>query len=293
MRPDKSPDTFFSPYLSINIRGELLQFDQPRIMGIINLTPDSFYSRSRIPLNELTDVAGSLLEEGADMLDLGAVSSRPGSEVAGEQEEFDRLFPALESIRHAFPDAIISVDTFRSTVARRAVEDYGADLINDISAGEMDPEMFRTVARLKVPYIMMHMKGQPSNMQDNPEYEHVVDDVVRYFSQRVHLLKKAGVADIIIDPGFGFGKKLEHNYQLLSSLDAFRLFEMPILVGVSRKSMIYKLFGTSPEEALNGTTALHMLALERGANILRVHDVKAAREVVRIFEAIKGKGFNG
>lgn len=266
-----------------------MQFDQPRIMGIINLTPDSFYEGSRTDLGKVTETAGKMLADGAEILDIGAVSSRPGSRPVTEEEETDRLRPALAELRSAFPGAIISVDTFRSGVARMAVEEFGTDLINDISAGEMDPEMYRTISRLKVPYIIMHMKGNPENMQDNPVYENITDEVVRYFSQKVFLLKKAGITDIVIDPGFGFGKTMEHNYSLLSSLDAFRIFELPILVGLSRKSMIYKLFESTPEEALNGTTAVHMAALERGANILRVHDVQAAAEAIKVFMALKGR----
>jgi len=289
MRPDNTPETFFSPYLSINIRGELMQFEHPRIMGIINLTPDSFYGGSRTGEDSVVETARQMISDGADIIDIGAVSSRPGAHLPDEAEEMNRLRPALARLREELPESVLSIDTFRASVARMAVEEYGADLINDISAGDLDPEMFRTIAKLKVPYIIMHMKGLPENMQDKPEYKIVVDEVIRYFSAKVSQLKKAGLADIIIDPGFGFGKSLEHNYELLASLDSFRIFELPILVGLSRKSMIYKLLNNSPEEALNGTTALHMAALSRGANILRVHDVRAAAETVKIFRALKGK----
>jgi len=292
MRPDNTPEKFFSPYLSLNIRGKLLQLEQPRIMGIINLTPDSFYGESRSEATNIVEQARKMVNEGADIIDIGAFSSRPGAELVSEEEEMERLRPALLRLRQEAPDVIVSVDTFRSSVARMVVEEYGADMINDISAGDLDADMFRTIARLKVPYCIMHMKGLPENMQDKPEYGNVVDEVVRYFSQKVIQLKKAGLSDIIIDPGFGFGKTLEHNYELLGSLDAFRIFELPILVGLSRKSMIYKLFNISPEDALNGTTATHMAALMHGANILRVHDVQAARETVKIYEALKGNGLN-
>lgn len=256
-------------------------------MGVMNITPDSFYDGGwyRHPLDAIS-LAEKMLTEGADILDVGAASSRPGANIIDPRDEQERLMPALKAIRKQFPQAIISVDTYHSGTARKAVE-AGASMINDISSGSIDPEMFATIAELKVPYVIMHMQGTPADMQKEPAYRDVVKEVAAFLSKRVSQLKQMGVHDIIIDPGFGFGKTLSHNYELLQHLDFFSIFGLPVLAGVSRKSMINKLLGTTPGQALNGTTVLHTLALERGANILRVHDVKEAVEAIKIFSYLK------
>ncbi|SFE76197.1 Dihydropteroate synthase [Thermophagus xiamenensis] len=272
---------------TINCRGKLIDLSKPVVMGILNLTPDSFYSGSRITtLDDSVQRVEEIISEGGVIVDIGAYSSRPGANDVSEQEEGRRLWPILDAIRKRWPDIIISVDTFRSTIAQKAVAEYEVDIINDISAGMMDAAMFETIARLNVPYILMHMKGTPQNMQKHPQYEDVTGEVLLFLSEKVNQLRALGVADIIIDPGFGFGKTLEHNYQLLRDLQQFRMFELPLLVGVSRKSMIYNALNSKPEEALNGTTVLHAWALTKGANILRVHDVKEAVECVKLVSKI-------
>lgn len=264
-----------------------MDLSTPRIMGIINTTPDSFYDGSRLPdPGQALERARQMIHDGAHILDVGAVSSRPGAEEISEQEEMDRLWPVLEALRKDFPDFPISVDTWRSGVVRRTRENFGINLINDITAGLRDEEMFKTVSELGLPYIMMHMQGSPEDMQESPEYTHVVDDLLQFFSERVYKLRKLGLNDIIIDPGFGFGKTLEQNYVLLKELHSFQMFELPLMVGISRKSMIYKVLETDPEHALAGTTAAHMAALIQGAGLLRVHDVKEAADTVKIFNQI-------
>lgn len=275
----------------INVNGSLLDLSRPCVMGILNVTPDSFYAGSRMQTEaEIARRTEQIIMEGAEIIDIGAYSSRPNAENISSKEEMERLRTGLEIIRQVRPDAVVSVDTFRADVARMCVEEYGVALINDIAAGEMDEEMFRTVADLNVPYIMMHMVGTPQNMQKDPHYDNLLKEVFLYFSRKIQLLRDLGVKDIILDPGFGFGKTLEHNYELLAHLDEFRIFELPLLVGVSRKSMIYRLFGTTPQEALNGTTVLDTICLLKGANILRVHDVREAVETVKIVEAMKQAG---
>ena len=264
-----------------------MDLSTPVVMGIINATPDSFFQGSRLPEPaRAAEVAREMLEEGAVILDVGAVSSRPGAEEITVEEELGRLSPVVEAIRTEFPECAISVDTWRSSVAKAMVQRHGIDMINDISAGQMDPHMFSTMADLGVPYVMMHMQGIPGNMQDSPEYKNVVDDLLQFFGERIYKLRKLGVNDVVVDPGFGFGKTLEQNYQLLRELDAFAILELPMMVGISRKSMIYKALENEPEQALNGTTAAHMAALMGGASILRVHDVKAAVETVKIYQQI-------
>ena len=254
----------------------------------MNITPDSFYANSRKQTEEeITSRAHQIIDEGASIIDIGAYSSRPNAENITPEEELKRLRFGLEIIRRIAPDAVISVDTFRAEVAEACVEEYGIAIINDIAAGEMDAKMFDTVARLNVPYIMMHMQGTPQNMQLTPHYGNVVKEVFMYFAEKVDKLRSLGVKYIILDPGFGFGKTLEHNYELLNYLDDFKIFELPLLVGVSRKSMIYRLLGTTPDEALNGTSILNTIALMKGANILRVHDVKEAVEAVRIVKKMQ------
>lgn len=268
---------------TINVQGRLLDLSKPRVMGILNVTPDSFYAASRKQTDEaISQRANEILLEGGDIIDLGAYSSRPGAADVSPEEEMERLGHALRIIRHEHPHAIISVDTFRAKVAERCIAEYGADIINDISGGELDPDMFSTVARLNVPYILMHMKGTPQTMQQAPHYDDITREVMQYFGRKVDQLHEMGVNDIILDPGYGFAKTLEHNYELLRNQHILHELGLPLLVGVSRKSMIYKLLGGTPNEALNGTTVLHTLSLMQGAHILRVHDVKEAVEVVRI-----------
>ena len=274
--------------LFINVNGKLMDLSQPQVMGILNVTPDSFYAGSRgVAERDIIERLRQMTNEGASIIDIGAYSSRPDADDVSTEEEMARLRHALNLVRQHQPDAVVSVDTFRSDVARMCVEEYGVAMVNDISAGEMDDEMFPTIARLGVPYIAMHMKGTPQTMQINPQYEHFLKEIFYFFSEKVQKLRDLGVKDIIIDPGFGFGKTIEHNYQLMNHLEEFKLFGLPLLVGISRKSMIYKLLGTTPEEALNGTTVLNTIALQKGAHILRVHDVKAAVEAVKIVEKMK------
>ena len=272
----------------INVNGQLMDFERPRVMGILNVTPDSFYAGSRQQTaDDITRRVHQIIEEGGDIIDIGAYSSRPFAEDVSPEEEMRRLHQGLGIVRKVAPEAIISVDTFRSDVARMCVEEFDVAIINDISGGEMDQHMFATIAELQVPYILMHMKGTPQDMQVNPGYEHLLKEVLYYFSKKVAQLHDLGVKDIILDPGFGFGKTIDDNYLLLEHLDDFQILELPILVGVSRKSMIYKVLGITPEDALNGTTALNTIALMKGADLLRVHDVREATEVINIVEKIK------
>lgn len=272
----------------INVNGQLMDLSQPRVMGILNITPDSFYADSRKQTEkDIIARIHQILDEGGDFIDIGAYSSRPDASDVSPKEEMERLKYGLEILRNEYPKAVVSVDTFRADVAKMCVEEYGAALINDIAAGQMDPEMFSTIAQLKVPYIMMHMQGTPQNMQKNPHYDNPVKEIILYFAEKIEKLRASGIKDLIIDPGFGFGKTLAHNYEILDKLEELQMFQLPILIGVSRKSMVYKLLGGGPKDALNGTTALHAIALMKGARILRVHDVKAATETVRIFQALK------
>lgn len=274
----------------INVKGELLDLSQPKVMGILNLTPDSFYADSRKQTEkDIICRVHQILEEGGTFIDMGAYSSRADAEDVSPEEEMRRLRQGLEIVQRECPEALVSVDTFRADVAKMCVEEYGAALVNDISAGDLDAHMFPTIAQLKVPYILMHMQGNPQTMQLNPHYDNPVKEVIRYFAEKIEKLRTLGVKDLILDPGFGFGKTLKHNYEILDKLEEFQLFQLPVLVGVSRKSMIYKLLNETPEEALNGTTAVHAIALMKGAKILRVHDVKAAVETVRIFNALKDR----
>lgn len=274
--------------LFMNVKGRLIDLSEPQVMGILNVTPDSFYAESRKETETaIIDRVHQILDEGGSIIDIGAYSSRPGAADVTPQAEMERLRTALQIIIREHPEAIVSVDTFRADVAKMCVEEYGAALINDISAGEMDKDMFATIVRLGVPYIMMHMQGTPQDMQQHPHYENLLKEICYYFSKKIYLLRDLGAKDMILDPGFGFGKTLEHNYELMNHLEEFSIFELPLLVGISRKSMIYRLLQTSPEEALNGTTALNTIALLKGANILRVHDVKAAAEAVKIVEKMR------
>lgn len=272
----------------INVNGSLLDLSQPRVMGILNVTPDSFYAGSRTQTEaEIVRRVKQIVSEGAAIIDIGAYSSRPNADNVFAREEMERLRMGLKILFEIQPDAVVSVDTFRADVARMCVEEYGVAIINDIAAGEMDANMFHTVAALNVPYIMMHMQGTPQSMQQHPHYDNLLKEVFLYFARKVQQLRDLGVKDIILDPGFGFGKTMEHNYELLSHLEEFRIFELPLLVGVSRKSMIYRLLDINPQEALNGTTVLDTICLLKGADILRVHDVKEAVETVRIVQAMR------
>lgn len=273
---------------TLNLRGILLELREPQIMGILNVTPDSFYSDSRTPDEaHITDRVRQMMDEGADMIDIGGYSSRSGADDVTSEEEMDRLRRGLRIVRKLYPEVPVSVDTFRADVARMCIEEEGADIINDISGGMMDRQMFRTVARLGVPYILMHMQGTPDTMQVAPHYDNLRRELMLYFAERIDRLCQMGAKDIIVDPGFGFGKTLEHNYELMNHLEDFAVFNLPLLVGISRKSMIYKLTGGTPQTSLNGTTVLNTISLVKGAHILRVHDVKAAAEAKQIYMAMK------
>ena len=273
---------------TINVKGELISLERPLVMGILNVTPDSFYESSRcVDVQKAIERAKQIIDEGGDIIDVGAYSSRPGAEDVSEEEEIARLRSVLPLIRERYPDTIISVDTFRSRVARFVVEECGVDMINDIMGGEGDEDMFETVAQLKVPYILMHMRGTPQTMQNNTEYSDIMVEMISYFSEKIEKLRLLGVNDVILDPGFGFAKSLEQNYNILKNLADIAQFKLPLLVGVSRKSMIYRPLNISPEESLIGTVALNTLSLTKGADILRVHDVKECVETIKIFELSK------
>ncbi len=273
---------------TLSCRGRLLDLSRPLVMGILNITPDSFYEGSRFTrADQVLQQAEKMLAEGATLLDIGGASSRPGAIDPGEAEELSRVLGAIRTILQRFPDALISVDTWRSSVARAAVE-AGAVLINDISAGRLDPGMYETVAALQTPYLLMHMKGTPDNMQQQPDYTDVVTEVLDFFIAELGRLRALGIHDIILDPGFGFGKTIEHNYSLLKNMEVFRrVTGLPVLAGLSRKSMIYKYLDITPQDALNGTTALHVVALQQGASVLRVHDVREAIETIRLWEMLQ------
>ncbi len=268
---------------TMNCSGQLISLDRPKVMGILNLTPDSFFDGGRYTQKEhYLAQTERMLFEGADFIDVGAASSKPGAALLAADQEINRLLPALDAIKKEFPQAIISVDTYQSKVALAAIE-HGASIINDISAGWLDDEMMQLVAKYKVPYIMMHLRGNPQTMTGLTHYEDVVKEMMQYFSERIQKARLLGINDLIIDPGFGFAKLAEHNFEILQKLELFNLLELPILVGLSRKSMIYKTLQIKPEESLNGTIALNMMALSKGAKILRVHDVKPAVETVALF----------
>ncbi len=272
-------------HYTLNVRGRLLDLSKPQVMGILNVTPDSFYAGSRMETEEaVRGRVRQIIAEGGSMIDVGAYSSRPGAADVSAEEEMERLRRGMRIVREEAPEIPVSVDTFRADVAKMAVEELGVDIINDISGGELDKEMFKTVAKLGVPYILMHMKGTPQTMQQAPHYDDLMKEVMLYFAEKVQQLRDLGQKDIVLDPGYGFAKTIDHNYELLRHQEMLEVFELPLLVGVSRKSMIYRFLGSSPEEALNGTTVLNTLALQKGANILRVHDVKEAVEVVRLVE---------
>lgn len=273
---------------TINLNGRLLDLSKPVVMGILNVTPDSFFDGGKYKTEKkVLKRAEEILEQGGSIIDIGAVTTQAGSEGISTKDEIDRLLPAVKAVRKEFPEAFISIDTYRSWVALKVIEDCGPCMVNDVSGGNFDVHMFDTVGKLGVPYVLMHMQGTPLKMQENPVYEDIIRDISMFFTDCVKKLTKAGVKDVIIDPGFGFGKTLEHNYELLNRLDSFKVFQLPLLVGVSRKSMIYKLLGSNPEEALNGTSVVNTLALMGGADILRVHDVREAAEAIRILNMVR------
>lgn len=279
------------PSHTINVRGKLIDLQQPQVMGILNITPDSFYEGSRKQTDaDILARVDEILTQGGTMIDVGAYSSRSGADDVSTEEEKRRLGQGLELIRRHHPEAIVSIDTFRADVAEWCVRNYEADIINDISGGELDSRMLETVAQLNVPYILMHMKGTPQNMQDQPHYDDLMGEMMQYFAAKVNRLHEMGLNDIILDPGFGFAKTLDHNYQLMARMDELHALGLPLLVGISRKSMIHRLLGTTPHEALNGTSVLNTMALDRGASILRVHDVRECVEVVKIWQATQ-KGY--
>ncbi|MFT0716029.1 dihydropteroate synthase [Flagellimonas lutimaris] len=273
--------------MTINCKGKLVDLTSPKVMGILNLTPDSFFDGGKYKdeISILKQVE-YMLEHGATFIDMGAYSSRPGADHVPEDEELQRMTPVIDLILKNFPDTLISIDTFRSKVAAESIE-HGAAIINDIAAGNLDENMFATIAKHQVPYIMMHMKGTPQSMQKEAVYNNMINDLRFYFSEKIQETTSKKINDVIIDPGFGFAKTTAQNYTLLNHLDMFQTFGLPILIGLSRKSMIYKVLGSSPQEALNGTTALHTVALLKGANIIRAHDVKEASECIKLVEALK------
>ena len=273
--------------LYINVNGRLMDLSEPQVMGILNVTPDSFYAGSRAETEQdIIRRLHQIMDEGASIVDIGGYSSRPGAQEVSAEEEMERLRMGLKLIRKHRPDAVVSVDTFRADVAKMCAEEYGVAIINDISAGQMDDNMFPTIARLGIPYIIMHMKGTPQTMQQAPHYEHLRAEITQYFARKTYALYERGVNDIILDPGFGFGKTVAHNFEILKYMEELQNFNLPILVGVSRKSMIYKTLGITPEDSLNGTTAVNVIALMKGANILRVHDVKECVEAVKIYNTM-------
>ena len=273
--------------MTINCKGQLVDISQPKVMGVLNVTPDSFYDGgSYKDESDILNQVATMLTEGATFIDVGGYSSRPGADFVSEEEELKRVVPVIELILKEFPKTYISIDTFRSKVAKQTIE-TGAALINDISAGKLDEKMIETIGKFGVPYIMMHMRGNPKTMQSQTDYKDLVKDIVSYFGERIAQAHKAKINDIIIDPGFGFAKTLKQNFELLNRMELLKITDKPILAGVSRKSMIYKTLNTSASEALNGTTALNMMALENGASILRVHDVKEAMECVTLFNQLK------
>ncbi|WP_282135482.1 dihydropteroate synthase [Seonamhaeicola maritimus] len=272
--------------MTINCKGILIDLSSPKVMGILNITPDSFFDGGKYnDEKEILRQVDKMLNEGATFIDVGAYSSRPGADFVSEEEELKRIIPIVNLILEHFPETLISIDTFRSHVAKQCIE-AGAALINDISAGKLDENMLKVVAGLQVPYIMMHMRGNPETMQQQTDYDDITKDVLFYFSERIAAAKALGIIDVIVDPGFGFAKTLEQNYELLGKLELFKMIEKPLLVGVSRKSMIYNLLETTPKNALNGTTALNTIALQKGTSILRVHDVKEAMECVKLVKSL-------
>ena len=272
--------------MNIKIRGNLFDLSTPKVMGILNLTPDSFYDGGKFKkIKKIQNHVSKMIEDGMDILDIGGYSSKPGAKRISSKIEISRILPTLIFLRKTYPKLIISIDTFRSDIAKICLNE-GADIINDISSGELDEKMIKIISDFNCPYIMMHMSGNPQNMQKSPKYEDVVIELINYLAKKVKFARDNGIVDLVIDPGFGFGKTIQHNYQLLNNLDKFKILDIPMLVGFSRKSMIYKTLKTNAENSLNGTTCLNTIALTKGANILRVHDVKQAKECIILYEKI-------
>jgi len=287
-------DTFFSKNRSLNCGGKLVDLSIPKVMGILNITPDSFYDGGRYDTEEkILKKITEMISEGADIIDIGGISTRPGSNPVSEEEEINRIVPAIKLARKHFPEMLVSVDTYRANVARIAAKDYSVNIINDVSGGEMDRGMYKTIADLQVPYVIMHMKGSPLIMQTQTNYEDILAEMIDYFSAKIECLKSSGIMDLIIDPGFGFSKTAGQNFFLLSHLSTFQIFELPLLVGLSRKSMIYRTLDTDSEDSLNGTTVLNTVALLNGADIIRVHDVREAVQAVTLLEKLKAREFSG
>lgn len=283
-----SASKFFKRKNSITLNGQLINLTNPIVMGILNVSPDSFFDGGKYTSEDaILHRAEQIIKEGASILDIGAISTRPGASLMSTKEELTRLLPAISAIRLRFPEFPLSVDTFRSWVALRVIDECGDCMINDISGGDFDDNMFDTIGKLSVPFILMHIQGTPKNMQDDPTYDDIIKDISKYFSEKVRKLTKAGVKDVIIDPGYGFGKTLDHNYDLLNRLDSFKVFQLPVMVGISRKSMIQKVLDVNADDSLTGTVTANTLALLGGADILRVHDVKDAVESVKIFTKLK------
>ncbi|MGC9353937.1 MAG: dihydropteroate synthase [Mariniphaga sp.] len=272
----------------INLGGELIDFSEPVVMGIINVTPDSFYNGGKLTDKKvLLTTVEKMVKEGVSFIDVGGVSTKPGAKLISTKIELERLLPAVHAIRKNFPEIPLSIDTFRSWVAVRVIDEIGPIIVNDVSGGTLDSKMFETIGKMNVPYVLTHIQGTPQTMQENPYYEDIIRDISTWLSERVKRLTKFGVKDVIIDPGFGFGKNMQHNYDLLNRLDSFKVFQLPVMVGLSRKSMVWKWLGTDPGGALNGTTVVNTMALLGGADILRVHDVKEAVEAIEIVKALK------
>lgn len=268
---------------TLNCRGQLLDLSHPKIMGILNVTPDSFYDGGKYEKEQsILKQAEKMIAEGAAIIDIGGMSSRPGAKLISVEEELSRVLPAVKAIHEAFPEQLISIDTIRAEVAEQCIE-HGASIINDISAGQFDDQLFGVAAKYKVPYMLMHMKGRPEDMQVHPDYEDIIVEIIDFLIKKIAQLREVGVIDIVIDPGFGFGKSIQDNYTILKNLHAFKILDLPILAGLSRKSMIYKKLNITADEALNGTSVLNLVALQQGASILRVHDVKAAAEVIDLY----------
>jgi dihydropteroate synthase len=284
----QSAGKFLKRKNTINLEGKLIDFSEPVVMGVLNVTPDSFYDGGKLTDKKvLLKTVEKMIKEGVSFLDVGAMSTRPGSSIIPTKTELERLLPAIHAIRKNFPDIPLSVDTYRSWVAVRVIEEIGPVIVNDISGGSLDSKMFETIGKMNVPYVLTHIQGTPQTMHENPQYDDVVKSVSVWLSDRVKLLTRLGVKDVIIDPGFGFGKNIQHNYELLNRLDSFKVFQLPVMVGLSRKSLIWKYLEIKPETALNGTTVANTMALLGGADILRVHDVKEAVEAVKMFRALK------
>lgn len=272
----------------INLDGKLIDFSEPVVMGIINVTPDSFYNGGKLTDEKvLLSNVEKMIKDGASFIDVGGVSTKPGAKLVSTKIELERLLPAVHAIRKNFPEIPLSIDTFRSWVAVRVIDEIGPIIVNDVSGGTLDSKMFETIGKMNVPYVLTHIQGTPQTMQENPYYEDIIRDISTWLSERVKRLTKFGVKDVIIDPGFGFGKNIQHNYDLLNKLDSFKVFQLPVMVGLSRKSMVWKWLGTQPDGALNGTSVVNTMALLGGADILRVHDVKEAVEAIEIVKALK------